>query len=268
MKQAPKFDDLTLRNFADIISVIISHTKITEYLSSSGIVESSKGFNKTDRLYYALKERQRQDNCGNNVLAFVQTIFNPKRYSNEVAFENDRARINEKLLYEGLEINNKGELVIVKKAVTISEAKERSQKIKQKIHGIGVHSEIVRFCEEEWLKENYFHAILEITKSVSARLRDVSNYSSDASELVDECFGLGKDKKPMLAFNTLQTPSEESEHKGFCNFCKGFFSMYRNPKAHNPKILEETQLTEMTEVLVIATIIHNKLDNTFKTGYK
>ena len=55
---------------------------------------------------------------------------------------------------------------------------------------------------------------------------------------------------------------------GFGNFCKGFFSMYRNPKAHNPKILEDTQLSQMTEVLVVATIIHNKLDNTYRTGLK
>jgi hypothetical protein len=41
--------------------------------------------------------------------------------------------------------------------------------------------------------------------------------------------------------------------------------MYRNPKAHNPKILEDTTFT-MTEVLVVATIIHNKLDNTYKTA--
>ena len=100
------------------------------------------------------------------------------------------------------------------------------------------------------------------------RIRHISGYKSDGSELIDDCLGLGKDKKPMLAFNTLQTESDESEHKGFGNFCKGFFSMYRNPKAHNPKILEDTQLTQMTEVLVVATIIHNKLDNTFKTGFK
>ena len=44
--------------------------------------------------------------------------------------------------------------------------------------------------------------------------------------------------------------------------------MYRNPKAHDPKILEDTQLTEMTEVIVVATIIQNKLDKTYKTGLK
>lgn len=262
------FDDITLRNLSDIISgSMLTHGQITEQLASSNIAQAG-GSNKTERIFHALKARQKQDNCGNNVLAFVVKLLNPKRYSDEVEYEKHRCLINEKLSYEGIEINKRGEPIIVNKAKTISEAKERSLKIKQKIHGIGIHRDILPFCEEEWLKENYFHAILEITKSVAEKLRQKSGYQSDGSDLIDDCFGLGKDKKPMLAFNTLQTQSEESEHKGFGNFCKGFFSMYRNPKAHNPKILEDTQLSEMTEVLVVATIIHNKLDHTYKTGYK
>lgn len=262
------FDDITLRNLSDIISGMLTHTKISEHLLGAGISGSQRGTNKTDRLFYALKERQEQDKCGNNVLDFVVRLLNPKRYSDESAFENDRTSINEKLVYEGIEIDKSGQPRQVDKAKTISEAKSRSLKIKEKVHGIGVHRDILTYCEAEWLKENYFHAILEITKSVAERLRQLSGYASDGADLVDDCFGLGKDKKPMLAFNTLQSPSDESEHKGFGNFCKGFFSMYRNPKAHNPKILEDTQLTEMTEVLVVATIIQNKLDKTFKTGYK
>jgi uncharacterized protein (TIGR02391 family) len=206
--------------------------------------------------------------CGNNVLSFVLKILSPKRYNDEAQFETDRTRINEKLLFEGIEITKRGEARIVEKARTISEAKERSIKIKQKVHGIGIHHEIIPYCEEEWLHENYFHAILEITKSVAERLRQKSGYVSDGAELVDDCFCLGKDKKPMLAFNKLLNPSDESVHKGFSNFCKGFFSMYRNPKAHNPKIFDDTELSQMTEVLVIASIIHNKLDVTYKTGLK
>lgn len=262
------FDDITLRNLSDLVSDMLTHRKITEHFSSLGFTESNEGTNKTDRIYYTLKTRQKQDDCGNNILSFVVKLLNPKRYNDEKEFETDRAKINEKLLYEGIEINERGEPNIVSKAKTISEAKERSLKIKNKIHGIGIHPEIIPYCEEEWLKENYFHAILEITKSVAERLRQKSQYKSDGAELIDDCFGLGKEKKPMLAFNMLQSPSDESEHKGFTNFCKGFFSMYRNPKAHNPKMLEETQLAEMTEVLVVATIIHNKLDITHKTGYK
>ena len=99
------FDDITLRNISDIISNILTHTKITEHLSGAGISQSQYGTNKTDRLFYALKERQAQDRCGNNVLAFVVRLLNPKRYNSEDEFEKDRTTINEKLVYEGIEID-------------------------------------------------------------------------------------------------------------------------------------------------------------------
>jgi len=262
------FDLHTIRSLADILSGILTHKQISEQFQNAGIVDTNEGTNKQDRIYFSLKARQKQDNCGNNVLSFILRIINPKRYTIEAEFEKHRTSINEKLLYEGIEIDKAGQARPVDKAKTISEAKRRSLKIKERVHGIGVHNEILPYCEAEWLNENYFHAILEITKSVAVRLRQKSGYTSDGAELVDECFGLGKEKKPMLAFNTLRTESEESEHKGFGNFVKGFFSMYRNPKAHDPKLLEDTQLTEMTEVLVVATIIQNKLDITHKTGFK
>ncbi len=97
---------------------------------------------------------------------------------------------------------------------------------------------IQKFClivKLEWLKENYFHAILEITKSVAERLRQKSGYTSDGADLVDDCFALGKDKRPMLAFNTLKNQSEESEHKGFGNFCKGFFFYVQKSKSTQPQ---------------------------------
>ncbi|ULT39051.1 TIGR02391 family protein [Niabella defluvii] len=204
-------------------------------MSGAGIAQSQFGTNKTDRLFYALKERQVQDRCGNNVLAFVVRILNPKRYNSEDEFEKDRTTINEKLVYDGIEIDKTGQPRQVDRAKTISEAKNRSLKIKEKVHGIGVHSEILPYCEAEWLKENYFHAILEITKSVAERLRQKSGYTSDGADLVDDCFALGKDKRPMLAFNTLNNPSEESEHKGFGNFCKGFFFYVQKSKGTQSK---------------------------------
>jgi uncharacterized protein (TIGR02391 family) len=263
------FDLNTIRSLSKIIGEeVLTHRQINEQFLNSGLVDNGQGTNKSDRIYFTLVARQKQDHCANNILSFILRIINPKRYDSEVEFEKHRTAINEKLLYEGIEIDKTGQAKTVDKAKTISEAKRRSMRIKERVHGIGIHSDILPYCESEWLNKNYFHAILEITKSVAERLRQKSGYSSDGAELVDECFGLGKDKKPMLAFNTLQSDSDESEHKGFGNFVKGFFSMYRNPKAHDPKLLEDTQLTEMTEVLVVATIIQNKLDKTFKTGLK
>jgi uncharacterized protein (TIGR02391 family) len=263
------FDPSTLRSLSKIIGEdILTHKEINEQFQNAGISDTGEGTNKSDRIYYSLKARQSQDGCANNVLNFITRVINPKRYTEEALFEKHRTTVNEKLLYEGIEINKSGLSNNVDKAKTISEAKARSLKIKEKVHGIGIHYEILPYCESEWLNENYFHAILEITKSVAERLRRKSGYNTDGSVLVDNCFGLGSDRKPMLAFNLLKTDTDISEHTGFANFIKGFFSMYRNPKAHDPKLLEDTQLTEMTEVLVVATIIQNKLDLTLKTGYK
>ncbi|MBZ4036756.1 TIGR02391 family protein [Flavobacterium sp. 17A] len=263
------FDPDTLRSISIIIGEeILTHKQITEQLNNSGISDNTEGANKPDRIYYSLKAKQSQDSCANNVLNFVLRVISPKRYTEESIFEKHRTAINEKLVYEGIEIDKTGNAKTVEKAKTISEAKLRSLKIKEKVHGIGIHPDILQYCESEWLNENYFHAILEITKSVAEKLRQKSGYTTDGAVLVDNCFGLGTARNPMLAFNVLQTDSHVSEHTGFANFIKGFFSMYRNPKAHDPKLLEDTQLTEMTEVLVVATIIQNKLDQTFKTGFK
>lgn len=264
-----KFDKITIRSFSNWMANQFTHKEISEELANAKIKDVTEGqVNKQDRVYHSLTARQKDDNCGNNILNLVQTVISPRRYGDELIFEKDLAQLNEMLSYEGIEIGKDGNAFKVSKAKTISEAKGRAVKIKQKVHGLSIHSDILPFCEEQYLKENYFHAILEITKSVAEKLRSKSGYNTDGSELVDNCFGLGNDKRPMLAFNTLVSVSEESEHKGFSNFIKGFFSMYRNPTAHTPKINENYQLEEMSEVLVVASIIHNRLDKTFKTGLK
>jgi len=264
-----KFDKITIRTFSNWMANNFTHKQISEEFQNVNIKDITEGqVNKQDRVYNSLLARQDNDGCGNNILNLIQTVISPRRYGDEMDFEKQLRQLNEMLSYEGIEIGTDGKAFKVNKAKTVSEAKGRAVKVKQKVHGLSIHSDIIPYCEEQYLKENYFHAILEITKSVAEKLRTKSGYTTDGSELVENCFGLGGDKRPMLAFNALLSLSEESEHKGFSNFIKGFFSMYRNPTAHSPKISENYQLEEMSEVLVVATIIHNKLDKTFKTGYK
>ena len=129
-----KFDDLALKNFAKVLADMLTHGKITEMLALCNIPQA-EGSNKQDRLYYAFKNIQERNGCGNNVMDFIQKTITPKRYDDTKKFEYDRTTLNEKLLYEGYEINEKGQILLCKKAQTISEAKERSQKIKTKIRG-------------------------------------------------------------------------------------------------------------------------------------
>lgn len=258
-----KFDDLALKNFACVLANILTHSKITEMLTLCNIPQA-EGSNKQDRLYYAFKSIQDRNSCGNNVIDFIQKTITPKRYNDNQEFEIDRATINEKLLYEGFEINEKGQILQCKKAQTISEAKERSQKIKTKIRGMRIHSEIIKYCDEEWLNDDYFHAIEEVAKSVFDRLQKMTGIQQDGAALATSCFSLGQAGLPILALNRLETESEISEQKGFLNFCIGFYGLYRNPKAHNARVNEDVKLEQFAEVLVVASIIHERLDHVYK----
>jgi len=56
-------------------------------------------------------------------------------------------------------------------------------------------------------------------------------------QLVDEALGIGKAGYPRLAFNTLSTESERSEHTGLMNLIKALFEAFQNTGAHVPKII-------------------------------
>lgn len=260
----PKFDEQALKNLAGILANVLSHSKITDMLLMCQIPEA-EGSNKQDRLYYAFKSIQDRNGCANNVVDFIQKTISPRRYDDNEKFETDRAAINEKLLYEGYVMNEKGQMQQCKKAHTITEAKERSQKIKTKIRGMKIHSEIIRYCDEEWLKEDYFHAIEEVAKSVFDRLRQMTGIQQDGAALVTSCFSIGQSGLPLLALNKLETLSEKSEQTGFLNFCTGFYGLYRNPKAHDARVNEEVKLEQFAEVLVVASIIHERLDHVYLT---
>lgn len=259
-----RFDDLALRNISGVLSGILTHGKITDMLALCNIPQA-EGANKQDRLFYAFKRIQDRNGCGNNVIDFIQKTITPKCYDDNQQFEHHRTAINEKLLFEGYEINERGQIVQCKKAQTITEAKERSQKIKTKIRGMKIHSEIIKYCDEEWLNEDYFHAMEEVAKSVFDRLRQMTGIQQDGSALATACFSLGQSGIPVLALNKLETESEQSEQKGFMNFCIGFYGLYRNPKAHNARVNDEVKLEHLAEVLVVASIIHERLDNVFLT---
>ena len=55
-------------------------------------------------------------------------------------------------------------------------------------------------------------------------MRHLSGRVSDGAELVDGAFGIGKGSYPDgVAFNSLRTETERSEHTGLMNLIKGFF---------------------------------------------
>jgi uncharacterized protein (TIGR02391 family) len=94
---------------------------------------------------------------------------------------------------------------------------------------------VLRCYRAELVQGNYFHAVLEASKSVSAKIRNRTGLRTDGTELADQACTL-KGRMPPLAFNALQTPSQRSAHSGYANFVRGVVGAFRNPTAHEPKI--------------------------------
>ena len=89
----------------------------------------------------------------------------------------------------------------------------------------------------------------------------MSDVDRDGAALVDHVFSMSQ---PILAFNTLQTETEKSEHKGFASLLKGCFAAVRNPLAHEPKIHWEGE-DNAADYLSLISLLHRKLDDCFPT---
>jgi len=111
------------------------------------------------------------------------------------------------------------------------------------------------------MQDNYFHAVFEATKGLAQRIRDMSGIQADGAALIDRVFSI---EQPVLAFNTLQTDTEKSEHKGLAALLKGCFAAARNPLAHEPKILWDGE-DDAADYLSLISLLHRKLDDCVPT---
>jgi len=113
------------------------------------------------------------------------------------------------------------------------------------------------FCRAELLVDNYFHAVLEATKSVADKLRSRTGLADDGASLVDKAFA---GDAPLVAINSLTTESEWSEQRGFANLIKGLFGMFRNPTAHAPRLQWSMAKNDAEDLLSTVSLVHRRLD--------
>lgn len=202
---------------------------------------------------------QRRDGHGGSVLRFVRQALNPAHELGEGGLADLRVEVNEILLLSGIELRADGTILTGQTARTADDARARADALRTKLAARRVHPDVLRYCRAELVQRNYFHAVLEASKSVSAKIRTMTGLTSDGAQLVDEAFTL-KQNMPPLAFNSLQTVSERSAHSGYAHFARGVVGAFRNPAAHEPKV--EFALTEDDALDMLATIsmVHRRLD--------
>lgn len=245
----------------------LTGSEITALAGTTGLVDPlGPGATKWRRMEAAFQEQQQRDRCANRVLAFAREALAPARFlGDRDAHDASRATVNQALAFAGYTVGEDGSVQQVSRARTLSEAEERAGRLRAELERRHVHADVLRYCRAELLVENYFHAVFEATKSVADKLRAKSGLTSDGAQLVDEALALGKAGYPRLAFNTLQTETEKSEHKGLAMLLKGMFGAFRNVTAHAPKIAWTIEERDALDLLTLASLLHRRLDGAVRT---
>ena len=236
----------------------LTGSEIGHLLATCKMSDPTPDMTKRHRLYNAFGASQnaRQDRLA--VLAFIRHSMKPASYARQQdRYEPMRSNLNCALAFAGLAVNAAGTLVPVEQAQTLSEAQRRADELRADLELRDVHPDVLRFCREELLADNYFHAVLEAAKSVADKLRQRTGLLDDGATLVDRALA---GEVPLLAINALSSESERSEQRGFSNLVKGMFGMFRNTTAHAAKINWVVNKEDAEEVFTLLSLIHKRID--------
>jgi uncharacterized protein (TIGR02391 family) len=104
-----------------------------------------------------------------------------------------------------------------------------------------------------------------VARVVAEKLRVLSGLTLDGSDLVNEALGTrrreGREHDPLVAFNSLRTLSEQSEHRGIMHLMKGVFALFRNPTAHELKGRWAVDERDALDLLTPVSVIHRRLES-------
>lgn len=263
MERLPCFDAQQLTSIAKILADTrdgLTGSEIGYILQSCRIPDTAAGMTKWKRLFNAFGEIQNEKQVGNHIVMFINRAMNPVQYTGSPGvFRYRKDQLNTVLAFSGMSVGDDGKVRRSSRASNLDQALERANRLHASLIQRNVHADVLTFCRAELLQENYFHAVLEATKSIAAKIRSMSGLTSDGAPLVQETFGLSE-RGPILAINALLTDTEKGEQRGFVNLLTGLFGTVRNPLAHNPKIEWDMTEQDALDVLTLASLVHRKLD--------
>jgi uncharacterized protein (TIGR02391 family) len=269
VQHVPTFDSEHLTSIAKILAETaegLTGSQIGHLLEQCQIPDPTPSMTKWKRLYNAFAEFQNQRKFGNHVIVFINRAMNPVQYTGTPqAFARRRDELNAVLSFSGFFIGNDGKVAWSDKAKNLDEALARASRLHAALVTRNVHADVLRYCRAELLRENYFHAVFEATKSIASKIRQLSGLTSDGAELAQGAFGLPKDgTSPLLSVNELKTDTDRGEQRGFTNLLVGVFGTVRNPLAHNPKAEWPMGEQDAMDILTLVSLIHRKIDQARK----
>ncbi|WP_231105508.1 TIGR02391 family protein [Enterococcus hirae] len=191
----------------------------------------------------------------------TQYVMQPQKFIDKPElWKSTLKAINSKLIFYGFELNDSGKIIPSVRVDSFSEAQKRLLSFQDKLSDYDIHEQTMFYCKEEFLKENYFHAIFEASKGLLNRVRSISELTEDGSLLIDKAFIL---KRPVILIknNMLSTLTEKSEYNGLKSLLNTIVYLYRNPQAHEPKLYNPKSETDAITAFTLISLAHRILDN-------
>lgn len=264
MAPQPKLSSNILDRLADILSAFDTGSNILSLLAQVSYSNPYLNGSKKSKLYQAFEDMQNKDQYSNRILAYIEKTLDPVRfYDDPEKYSQLSGAINTILSFVGYEITKSGKICTVIKATTIDEAHQRSSRLREKMYSRNMHNEVIKYCKPELLQHNYFHAVLEASKGILERVRDMSGVELDGTKLIEYVFS---SKNPKIAINKLQNETEQNEHGGLRSLLLGIVMLIRNPMSHEPKIKWAIEEIDALDVLSMISFVHRQLDKAFKTS--
>jgi len=117
MASISSFDETHLEAICQVLGETadeLTESQIGRYLNDCGIPDLLPTHTKRHRLFEALRAKQRQDHCANNVVAFIKKVMSPVLFhSNPERYEILRTKLNSPTAFSGYQVNEKGDVVLV-----------------------------------------------------------------------------------------------------------------------------------------------------------
>lgn len=232
-------------------------SELGHHLAQCHLADPDPSLTKWKRLYNAFCEAVNESKSTNAVYRFIQHCMEPAQGLKDPDRYNWlRFKLNKVLMLAGVEVRDDGQFYSVSQAQTLSEVQRRTKELREKLTVYGAHSEVLKCCRDELLAQDYFHAVHEAAKSLCDRVRTMSGLTTDGAELMQMAFSV---KNPYIAFNSLQTSSEQNQQNGLKEMLCGVIYMVRNVTAHELRIRWDVNEKDAVDILTQISYLHKLL---------
>lgn len=258
---------MLITSISKIIGEILTGSKITSMFQildfpDFDIIHSRPATStKWRRLEESISSKCISTKSAKPLFSVIQYVMKPQNFidSPDEWFSSTKS-INSQLIFYGFELTDSGKIRKINAVESFSEAKKRLASFEDKLSLYEIHPEIYKYCREELFVENYFHAILEASKGIMDRVRDISELDKDGTTLIDLAF---RKKQPLVLIegNKLLTLTEQSEYSGLKSLLNTIVYLYRNPQAHEAKLYNPKSETDAVTAFNLMSLAHRILDN-------